>query len=99
VKLYHTLTGGAAAAVEYFDYPRPATDYTALTALFGSAANMMPLGDEFAVAISDGAAGRLCMKAGSLVSEGAQFLQAYYANLKERGVNIQPADFAAQPSA
>jgi hypothetical protein len=94
-KLFHTV---ANAAVEYFDYPRPATTYSALDTLFGSMANFFPLGDEFAVVVADGAAGRLCMKAGSLVGEGQAFLQAYAAGLKERGVSVQPADFPAQPS-
>lgn len=95
ITIYHTV---ALANLEYFNYPRPATDYTNLTNLFSSMANFYPLGDEFAVVVADGAAGRLCMKAGSMVAEGARFLDAYYTGLKERGVSIQPVDFPAMPS-
>ena len=95
--LYHTLSGQA--TVDYFNYPRPATTYAALNTLFGSAANMAPLTDEFAAPWADGAAGRIGMKAGSYIAEAGAYLQAYYTGLKDRGINAQvPADYPAQPS-
>lgn len=96
VTMYHTVEH---VSLEYFNYDRPATTYAALDALFSTDGTFCPLGDEFAVVIADGAAGRLCMKAGSFVSEGAAFLQAYYAALKERGVSVQPFEFQPQPAA
>jgi hypothetical protein len=94
-RLLHTV---ASAKVEYFDYPRPAATYDALTTLFSSTTNLFPLGDEFAVVVADGAAGRLAMKAGSYV-EGAQgYLQAYATGLKERNVSMQAANYPPQPT-
>lgn len=95
--LYHTLAGQA--TVDYFNYPRPATTYATLNALFSSAANLAPLTDEFAAPWADGAAGRIGMKAGAYIQEAGAYLQAYYTGLKERGLNVQiPADYPAQPS-
>jgi hypothetical protein len=94
--MYHTVSE---ANVEYFEIVREAETFADLSNLFLLESNVMPLGDEFAPVIADGAAGRLCMNAGSMVEQGAAFLQAYYSGLKERNVNVQPADFPAQPAA
>jgi len=96
-KLYHTLAGNA--SVERFNFDRPATTYAALNALFASAANFAPIDDEFGVVIADGAAGRIAGKAGSLISEAANFMQLYYQGLKDRGLNVQMIpDFPPKPS-
>jgi len=95
--LYHTLSGNA--TVEYFKYDRPYTTYSELDSLFDAATDLSPLPDEFGVVAADGAAGRLCMKAGSFISEGAAFLQAYYTALRERGLNATASDFPARPAA
>jgi hypothetical protein len=96
-KLYHTLAGNA--TVEYFDFPRPATTYSALATLFGSMANFAPIDDEFGVVAADGAAGRIAGKAGSLISEAANFMQLYYQGLKDRGLNVQMIpDYPPKPS-
>lgn len=96
-KLYHTLA--ANASVERFNFDRPATTYTALNALFASAANFTPIDDEFGVVVADGAAGRLAGKAGSLISEAANFMQLYYQGLKDRGLNVQMIpDYPPKPA-
>ena len=86
-KLYHTLATDA--SVERFNFDRPATTYAALNALFASAANFAPIDDEFGVVAADGAAGRVAGKAGSLISEAANFMTLYYQGLKDRGLNVQ----------
>jgi hypothetical protein len=96
-KLYHTLPGNA--SVEYFDFPRPATTYTALNTLFGSMANFAPIEDEFGVVVTDGAAGRRAGDAASLISEAANFMQLYYQGLKDRGLNVQMIpDYPPKPA-
>jgi len=94
-KIFHTV---ANAEITFFNYDRPATTYAQLDALFDTTGDNYPLGDEFAVVIADGAAGRLCMKAGSMVQEGRGYLEAYYTALKERGINLQPFQFPAYPA-
>jgi hypothetical protein len=96
-KLYHTLAGNA--SVERFNFDRPATTYAALNALFASAANFAPIDDEFGVVAADGAAGRIAGKAGSLISEAANFMQLYYQGLKDRGLNVQMIpDYPPRPA-
>jgi hypothetical protein len=97
-KLYHTLAGNA--SVERFNFDRPATTYGALATLFSSMANFAPIDDEFGVVAADGAAGRVAGKAGSLISEAANFMQLYYQGLKDRGLNVQMIpDYSARPNA
>lgn len=96
-KIYHTLA--ANASVEHFSFDRPATTYTALNALFASAANFAPIPDEFGVVVADGAAGRIAGKAGSLIAEAANFMQLYYQGLKNRGLNVRMIpDYPATPA-
>lgn len=96
-RLYHTLPGNA--TVEYFDFPRPATDYATLATLFGSMANFAPIGDEFGVVAADGAAGRRAGDAGSMISEAANFMQLYYQGLKDLGLNVEMIpDYKPRPS-
>jgi hypothetical protein len=96
-KIYHTLPGNA--SVEYFDFPRPVTTYTALNTLFGSMANFAPIPDEFGVVAADGAAGRIAGKAASLISEAANFMQLYYRGQKDRGLNVRMIpDFPPKPA-
>lgn len=94
-RLLHTVSS---ATMEYFSYDRPATTFAELEALFDSTLDVFPLGDEFAVVVADGAAGRLAQKAGSYIETASAFLQSYYTGLKERGVSVQPSDFAPQPT-
>lgn len=94
-RLLHTVSS---ATMEYFSYDRPATTFAELDALFDTTSDTFPLGDEFAVVVADGAAGRLAQKAGSYIEAASAFLQSYYTGLKERGVNVQPSDFAPQPT-
>jgi hypothetical protein len=96
-RLYHTLAGNA--LVEYFNFDRPATTYAALAALFGSMANFAPIDDEFGVVAADGSAGRAAGKAGSLISEAANFMQLYYKGLEDLGLNVEMLpDYKPRPS-
>lgn len=93
-KIYHSLPGNA--SVEYFDAPIAATNFSLITPLFLSEAQKMPLADEFAPAVADGAAGRLMMRAGSMVAEGSAFLRVYVERLQNLGLTITPGDFPAR---
>jgi len=96
-RLYHTLA--ANATVEYYGFDRPATDFASLNALFDSTTDVAPIPDEFGVVVADGAAGRIAGKAGSLISEAANFMQLYYQGLKDRGLNVQMIpDYPPKPA-
>jgi hypothetical protein len=94
-KIYHSLT--TSIELEYFDQPTPGTNFAAVDGLFASQVSIAPIPDELAIVVADGAAGRSCMKAAGLIEEGARFLDAYVAGLRERGLNATPPDYAPQP--
>jgi hypothetical protein len=96
--IYHTLSGNV--TIERFDYPRPATNYTALNTLFSSLANISPIHDEFAPAVADGAASRLLAKFQSMRGQSQDFWQKYVQALQSRGLNAKLLiDYAPQGQA